>query len=142
MVARNFTPIHDLIRKYHLEQNGPPNKEFMPSPPPAEHINIEEKVEHEIEYTAVKNIVEVKPEAVVVPDLVKKVGVVSTATPQFSNYKNIKLPIEEEKIPAGLNAPVDSSYRWLATLAQYVINQSHKHIIRAHRSVRGFLGRG
>ncbi len=141
MVARNFTPIHDLIRKYHLEQNGSPNKEFMPASPPTETVDLAETVEHTIEDKSVSQIVDVKPDTVNVPDLVKKAGVVSTATPSFSTYKDLKLPVDEAKIPAGLNAPVDSSYRWLATLAQYIINQSHKHIIRAHRSIRGFLGR-
>jgi hypothetical protein len=138
MVARNFTPIHDLIRK----QNGSPNKEFMPSSPPAETIDLAESVEHEIEDKNVSQIIEVKPDAVIVPNLVKKAGVVSIAAPTFSTYKNLKLPVDEAKIPAGLNAPVDTSYRWLATLAQYIINQSHKHMIRAHRSVRSFLSRG
>ncbi len=141
MVARNFTPIHDLIRKYHLEQNGSTNKEFMPPSSPAENIGLAEAVEHKIEDKSVSQIIEVKPDAVIVPDLVKKAGVVSTAAPTFATYKDLKLPVDEAKIPAGLNAPVDSSYRWLATLAQYVINQSHKHIIRAHRSIRGFLRR-
>lgn len=133
---RTYTPIHHLIKKRQQELRAGQGAEMMPV---SERPPIEYKVaeEHTITDPSVKSHIEERPETVAIPEEVKKVGVKAVSAPKFVNYAGVKLPLDEEKIPAGLNAPVDSSFKWLATLARYILEQSQSTIQKAHRGVTG-----
>lgn len=125
-MAKNFTPIDDLVLKYKnnkISQNiSFPNKEVEPIK--SEKIEIKEVVEHKVE-EELKPFVSVRHETIELPPDLKKLGLKSVSNSQFSSYKNIKLPISDEKIIVGLHAPITSSLRWLATFAIYLLAKAH-----------------
>lgn len=125
-MAKNFTPIDDLVLKYKnnkISQNiSFPNKEVEPIK--SEKIEIKEVVEHKVE-EELKPFVSVRHETIELPPDLKKIGLKSVSNSQFSSYKNIKLPISDEKIIVGLHAPITSSLRWLATFAIYLLAKAH-----------------
>lgn len=129
MSPKNYTPIHDLIRKHQRElaqarmAKGRP-KEAEPFVSKKEKYEIKEVIEHKVE-DEVKPYVEARAETIELPDDLKKMGLHAASKTEFPNYQNIKLPLSDEKIIAGLHQPVTSSVRWLATLAEYLLAQAH-----------------
>lgn len=125
-MANNFTSIDDLILKYKTNKKSDnisvSNKEAEPVSP--EKIEIKEVVEHKVE-EEVRPFVSPRHETIELPPDLKKLGLKSVSNSQFSSYKNIKLPISDEKIVVGLHAPITSSLRWLATFAVYLLAKAH-----------------
>lgn len=132
-MTQNFTSVEDLIKKNKIISSGRP-KETEPYPLASEKFEIKEVVEHEPE-AEVKPFVEIKAESIELPPDLKKLGVQTTSSSQFSSYQNIKLPITDDKIVAGLNSPITSSLRWLATFALYLLQQAHLTLKVIHGKV-------
>lgn len=130
MAAKNYTPINHLIKKYKKNSlldriKGRP-KEAEPFFRKKERFEIKEVVEHKAELDdEVKPYVKIKPETIDLSDDLKNMGVETTAAAEFTNYQNIKLPISDEKIIAGLHQPITASIRWFATLMEYLLKQAH-----------------
>lgn len=125
-MADNFTPIDDLILKYKSNKNNGislPDKESEPAL--SEKIEIKETVEYEIKDEEVKPFVNVRHETIKLPPDLKKLGFQPVSSSKSSSYKNVKLPISDDKIIIGLKAPVTSSLRWLATFAVYLLSKAH-----------------
>lgn len=97
-------------------------------------VIIEERVELEPR-KEVAPYVEVRKETIKLPPDLKRMGVQAVSTPQFSQTKVVKLPISDEKIIAGLHAPVTSSFRWLATLAVYLLRMAHLQLKVVHGKI-------
>ena len=121
MPNKNYTAIDHLINK---PVAGKPTKEREPLTLSMETPYLQEVVEHQAE-KEVRPYISPRRETIELPPDVKKLGVQSTASAQFSTYQNVKLPISDDKIMAGLHAPITSSIRWLATLAIYVLRHAH-----------------
>ncbi|OGK19234.1 hypothetical protein A2866_05740 [Candidatus Roizmanbacteria bacterium RIFCSPHIGHO2_01_FULL_39_8] len=139
-MVQNFTSVDDLIKK---NPNFVPNntgtsrgaaKEVEPFPTSSEKFEIKEVVEHQPE-TEVKPYVEIKAESIELPPDLKKLGLQTTSSSSFPSYQNIKLPITDDKIVAGLNSPITSSLRWLATFALYLLQQAHLTLKVIHGKV-------
>jgi len=137
MVNNNSTPIDDLIKKTQSVPSGI-LKEFEPVILSPENYEIKEDEEHQIEGEA-RSYVEIKPQSIKLPPDLQKLGIQSTSSSSFGNqtYQNVKLPISDDKVLSGLHAPINSSFRWLATLAIYILSRAHLglkkvggHIIR------------
>jgi hypothetical protein len=127
----NYTPIDDLIKKCQKQAVSRP-KEVEPAPSPApEKYHLREVVEHEPE-EEVRPYVTHRQETVAIPEELEKVGVQATSTPKFTSYQNVKLPISDDKVLEGLHAPIDSSFRWLATLATYILKKAHLGLKKIH----------
>ncbi len=125
---KNYTPIDGLIAKHRgvskIKEGEPGGADF----------NIQEVVEHEPNKD-VKGFVEPRPETIKLPNDLKMMGLEEVNTTKFPTYQNIKLPIADEKIVAGLHAPITSSLRWLATFALYLLRLAHLKLKTVHGKV-------
>lgn len=45
---------------------------------------------------------------------------------------NVKLPISDEKVLEGLHQPVNSSWRWLAEIARFMLIKAHVSLKKIH----------
>jgi len=127
MGSKNFTDVDDLIKKtkkQDITSSGSFSKEAEPGYGNVESTKIHEVVEHEPSQE-LEQFVSPRAESIELPPDLKKLGAQSTNNTQFPSYQNIKLPISDEKIIVGLHAPVNSSLRWLATLALYLLAKAH-----------------
>jgi hypothetical protein len=100
----------------------------------SEKFEIKEVVEHKAE-EEVRPFVSPRHETIELPPDLKKLGLQSVSSTQFPSYKNIKLPLSDEKIVVGLHAPVTSSIRWLATFAVYLLARAHLGLKIVHGKV-------
>lgn len=140
----NYTPIDHLIKEAyqpnqtpHTQKTQPvsfhpkgietvPEHGLTPSSEHSEHMEIQEHVEHKIKDPEVQKHVQEKPQNVQVPKDLTKMGVKPvTKTGKFSHLQNVKIPIADEKVLAGKNAPITSSIRWLSELATYILRKAH-----------------
>ncbi|MGB9883414.1 MAG: hypothetical protein ACPLRN_02770 [Microgenomates group bacterium] len=129
-MSNNFTPIEDFLVKYkknslstkNIDNISYSNKEIEPIS--REKIEVKEVVEHKVD-EEVKPYVSVRHETIELPPDLKKLGLQSVTSSQFSSYQTIKLPLSDEKIIMGLHAPITSSLRWLATLSFYLLQKAH-----------------
>jgi hypothetical protein len=120
----NYTDINKLIKQT-INATGSTNKEVLPPIHNKEDLIIKELVEHEPQ-TELKEFIKVRPETIKIPPDLTKIGVQTKDTPvKFPQYQNLKLPLSDEKIILGLNQPINSSWRWLATLALYLLKKAH-----------------
>lgn len=133
MFAQNFTPIDDLIKKLQQASVSLP-KEAEPIPGPSESLHLQESVEHEPS-DEVTPYVQPRAESIKLPSDLTMIGLQPVSATQFSSYKNIKLPISDEKIIKGLHEPITSSYRWLAEFAVFVLRQSHLALRVVHGKI-------
>lgn len=131
-MVKNYTPIDDLIKQSKNQISKP--KEAEPFSGKSEKIVLKEVVEHE-PHKEVKPYIKIRKETAEIPPDLKKLGVSSLAAPKFSNYKNITLPISDDKVIQGLHAPIYSSLRWLATFALYLLQQAHLTLKVVHGRV-------
>jgi len=119
MNKKNYTSIKDL-----LEKNKKISLPKEAEPIAAEKFEIKEPSEDNIE-EEVRPFVSPRAETIELPPDLKKMGLQAVSQSQFSDYKNIKLPISDEKIVVGQKAPITSSIRWLAAFALYILAQAH-----------------
>jgi len=128
MVTKNYTPINYLINT--LKPVSFP-KEAEPMIKSGEKNTIQEVVEHESKDHP--KIIQIHPETIKLPPDLKKLGLQLVSNNQFYSLKNVVIPIRDDRVLVGLHAPITSSFRWLATLAVYIL--SHAHITL--KSVKG-----
>jgi hypothetical protein len=131
MSKKNYTVIDDL-----QEKNKKSNKISLPKeaePLASEKFEIKELVEDKPE-EEVRPFVSSRSETIELPPDLQKLGLQSVSSTKFPGYKNIKLPISDEKIIVGQKAPVTSGLRWLATFALYILAQAHLglKVVRGH----------
>jgi len=137
MTIQNYTAIDDVIKKNIPSPISLP-KEIEPVP--QQEIEIQEMVEHEPE-KEVAPYINKHAETIQLPPDLKKLGVQSSTTSQFSSYQNIKTPLADDKIISGMHAPISSSLRWLATLALYILKRAHLGLKIVHGHVVRFIRR-
>lgn len=139
----NFTPLDLKKFKKKGEKYYPVGKEVEPvkvEPVKKEvgEIKIEEVVETEPS-PEVREVVKPRQEVVKLPPDLKKLGLRPVSTTKFPATQSINLPLSDEKIIVGLHAPVTSSLRWLATLAEYILKTMHIQLkVISGRVVRVF----
>ena len=129
MNKKNYTSIKDL-----LEKNKKISLPKEAEPIAAEKFEIKEPSEDNIE-EEVRPFVSPRAETIELPPDLKKMGLQAVSQSQFSDYKNIKLPISDEKIVVGQKAPITSSIRWLAAFALYILAQAHLGLKVVHGRV-------
>jgi len=132
-MAKNFTAIDDLVKKLKKE-NRAVSLHKEAEPVAAEKFEIKEVVEHKAE-EEVRPYISPRQDTIELPPDLKKMGLQSTSSTQFSSYQNIKLPIPDEKVVVGLHAPITSSFRWLATFAVYLLATVHLGLKVVHGKV-------
>lgn len=135
MTKKNYTSIKDL-----LEKNKKISLPKEAEPIASEKFEIKEPSEDGIE-EEVRPFVSPRAETIELPPDLKRMGLQAVSQSQFSDYKNIKLPINDEKIIVGQKAPITSSIRWLATFALYILAQAHLVLKVVHGHVIRVLKR-
>lgn len=140
MVA-NFTPIDpDKIGTQNQPAVSGPFKEVEPIVSTPEKFELKEVAEYELA-KEVKPYIKVKQQTIQLPPDLKKLGVQSTPSSVLRSYQNVKLPITDDKVLTGLHAPISSSFRWLATLAFYLLKRAHLGLKVVHGHVIRVLKR-
>jgi hypothetical protein len=154
-MSQNFTPIHHLItdkssggsaktdHSSTVPDIGTPkyvstSKEAAPSiKQPVEILPIHEAVEKQEVEPDLKPYIEIKQQNMKISEELKQLGLQPIEKSKYADFQNIKLPLADDKIALGLNAPFTSSLRWLATFALYLLQQSHLTLKVIHgRAVR------
>jgi len=124
-MTKNFTPfdLEEFKKETKNKQESVlPSKENEPIV--VKNIKIEEVIETE-PTKEVTDYVEPRQEMMKLSPELKKLGLHEVSSTKFPTTKNINLPLSDEKIITGLHAPVTSSLRWLATLAEYFLKMMH-----------------
>lgn len=140
MTANNFTPIDNLIKKYQSGRGFSGKistgiaKEAEPALSLQEKFEIKESIEYEPE-KEVKPFVRPRKETIELPPDLRQIGLQSTSSTKFPSYQTVVLPISDDKVLQGLHAPIYSSFRWLATLAMYILQKAHLTLKTIHGHV-------
>lgn len=125
MVLKNFTPLNPgLINKKQANNYVSRPKETESAVKTEEKYDYNEVVEHEPE-EEIKSFVSPRAETISLPPDLKKLGLQPAGSSQFTTYQNVKLPISDDKVLVGIHQPITSSFRWLATLAIYILKRAH-----------------
>ena len=133
-MIKNYTPINHLIKNYQNQTSVSLPKETEPPIKKPDTLEIKEVVEKKVE-DEVKPHVKIRPETIKLPSEIKKLGGQATGTTKFPEYQTIKLPLSDEKILIGLQQSPDSSIRWLATLAWYILRKTHITLKKVHGKI-------
>jgi tRNA threonylcarbamoyladenosine modification (KEOPS) complex Pcc1 subunit len=120
MSAKNYTPLDNPVS---LPKEAEPVLQ--------KEIEYQEAVEHEPS-PEVTPYVQKRAETIKLPPDLKKMGVQASSTSQTTSYQNVKIPISDDKVIIGMKAPINSSLRWLATLALYLLHQAHLSLKVVH----------
>lgn len=136
-MTKNFTPLDLEELKKNRQQSVLLNKESEPIMTRKE-IKIEEVIESEPPKETTPYL-QPRQEIVNLPPELKKLGLHEVSSTKFPASKTINLPLSDEKIVTGLHAPVTSSLRWLATLAEYLLKMMHVQLkVVSGRVIRVF----
>ena len=130
--VKNFTPLQASLADRGGVTSG--SKELEPSGSPFERITYHETQEHEPSQETARYI-ENRQETIKIDKDLEKLGVQSIKSTRYASYKEIKLPISDEKIAEGLKEPVDSSFRWLAELALSILKKAHATLKKIHGKI-------
>ncbi len=79
--------------------------------------------------------IEERPEEIELPDELKKHGLQAVKQNDFPDYRNVKLPISDEKVMMGSKAPINTSMRWLAEFAKFLLWKAHITLKTIHGRV-------
>lgn len=141
MRSKNYTSIDELVKRFSQTSKISPSyskeseglkqsiltentEKYDRKEKQVEKIEIQEIVEHEPE-VQLKNYINHRPESIKIDDNLKKAGAAQSGNIEYQSTQTIKLPISDEKVLKGLHAPIRSSFRWLAQLCMYLLNQAH-----------------
>lgn len=131
MSLPNYTPINNHIKKQPFSKISP-----SPEVEPAirRNVNFKENIECFPKKKA-EAFIKKNKETITLSSELKKIGLQAYSTEQLSDYKDIALPISDDKILIGLRSSPIHSLRWLATLAMYTLKQAHLGLKIVHGHV-------
>lgn len=148
MSSDNHTPIQHIVddhnkKKEQSIQHTPGSKEGVPMPAKSSEVLTmpEESFEQESvpeSEAAVEDFIEEQQEEIDIPPDLKQIGVQHPAHSTSHipmQYQNVKLPISDDKVIQGLQQPIDSSMRWLAEFAMYILRHAHLGLKVVHGKV-------
>lgn len=154
-MIQNYTPIDDLIQmhKSRLDEAKTPedqndegrneapaepisvSKEAGPGGSPMEVLPVHEAVEKQGVDPDLQQYIEVKPQNMELDPHLQEIGLQTVEKTKYKDFQSVQLPISDDKVIQGLNAPMSSSLRWLAALAMYILCQSHLTLKKIHGKV-------
>jgi len=135
MASKNYTPLNKTLslpgnrNGQVVARTGGLSKEQEPLL--KKDVDYQEVVEHEPSQEVVP-FVQKRAETIKLPPDLKKIGLKVSSISQTTSYKNVKIPISDDKVISGMKAPITSSLRWLATLALYLLRQAHLSLRVVH----------
>ena len=95
---------------------------------------LQEVVEH-TPHAEVKPFVQVRSETIQLPSDLKKMGLKPATATSFPSYQSVTLPISDDQVYAGLQAPISSSFRWLAEICLFLLKRAHLTLVSIHGNV-------
>lgn len=136
-MPQNFTSIDYLLKPAQQISSGS-SKESAPTlTRHPENFHIQEVVEHKINDEEVQGHVLERKESIDVPPDLQAIGVQPVSQPTFPTYQSVSLPLSDDKVYAGLHAPINSSLRWLSEVCAYILRHTHLYL----KQVRGKIVR-
>lgn len=130
-LAGGHAPNQELVKKELPSISSSPSLEAGPVridvPTASEHaiqheeLPMREAVEHSIQDAHVAAFVQVKPENIKLSPELKNVGLKPVNQTNFPAYQNVKIPISDEAVLEGERMPVNTSFRWLAEYAKWLL---------------------
>ncbi len=139
----NYTPIDDLIKKNtelsgyggsYAKETEPIVKKREAVGNALERSSLNEVVEH-ISGEELTPFIKVRSETIELPPDLKKMGLKPATTTSFPSYQSVTLPLADDKVYAGLQAPVNSSVRWFAELCLFLLKRAHLTLVNIHGKV-------
>jgi len=127
-LVESFTDINHLVEEardaFDIHSWGRPESEPHPAPrEQSTYIEMHEASEHEPD-DDVADYIEPRHAPVKVPEDLQKLGVQTTHAVQYPNYREVHVPLSDEKIMQGLKAPFDAGFHWLAELYVYILQKA------------------
>lgn len=143
----NYTPIQHLIDESLQPDTAPQvaqgtvSKEGEPAvlsdaemQKNVETAPLQEVVEHTPQ-AEVKPFVQVRSETIELPPDLKKMGLKPATATSFPSYQSVTLPISDDQVYTGLQAPISSSFRWLAEICLFLLKRAHLTLVSIHGNV-------
>ncbi len=90
------------------------------------------ETEPNIEDKELEKFIKVEKHKIELDPALKKAGLQVIDASTIDPRHNVKLPITDENIVAGLNKPVNSSWRWLAEIAVFMLRRAHISLKKIH----------
>ncbi len=140
---RNYTPL--LIDKIKKRKSFVAGSSKEGEPVSLEQPGVEYSAEDLPEKSAEKKetevLIEERQEEIRIDEDLKKAGLRPIQTSIKFDTQRLKFPISDEKIWEGLHAPVDTSLRWLAEFAVYILRKFNLKLKKVNgKVVRVFSG--
>lgn len=125
----NFTPLPNSLLSTQNQAPGSVRKEAQPAPAPREIPNTQEIEVHKelAPPLELKSHMEVVKDTMPTTPHLEQAGAHIPETSAFTKPQPITLGLPDSAVVKGLQAPVTSSYRWLAELALWLI-KAHQHV--------------
>lgn len=134
-MPQNFTAIDYLLKPVQETSVGTSKESAPASIRPPENFHLQEVVEHKINDEEVEQHVTARSETIDVPPDLQKIGVQAVSQPVFPAYQGITLPLSDDKVYAGLHAPISSSFRWLSEACAYILHHTHLYLKQVHGKI-------
>ncbi len=90
------------------------------------------ETEPKIEDKELEKFVKVENHKIELDPALKKAGLQVIDSSSLDPRHNVKLPISDKNIVEGLNKPVNSSWRWLAEIAVFMLKRAHISLKKIH----------
>ena len=149
MNHKNYTTIEHLLKDQKKPQSAhltsSPESEPIPiSPKPAEttsspdqHTEVDVTVEKDpdIEDTEVGEYLKTQNTDPEIHPELKKAGLQTIHRDSLDKKHKIELPIPDEEVLEGLHKPINTSWRWLAEIALFMLKQAHLGLKMIHGHV-------
>jgi hypothetical protein len=132
----NYTPVDhlkdDKKKKVSSISHGGAERggEYVPDRQD-DYVAVQEVAEHEPS-KEVSEYVDDRKEKVDLSKEAVDAGAVSTAAPNYPVYNILKLPISDNRVYKGLQAPANTSIRWFAEFCNYLLKRAHLHLKKIH----------
>lgn len=142
-MTQNYTSIDDLVKKHtglsgyggsYAKETEPIVKKREAVGNAVEQSTLNEVVEHEPPKEVVP-FVTVRKETIELPPDLKKMGLRPATATSFPSYQSVALPLSDEKVYQGLQAPITSSFRWFAELCLFLLKRAHLTLINIHGKI-------
>lgn len=137
-MADNHTRIDHILEQENKkkQQSFSYSKESEPIP-----IRTDNDIEPQVEYVEneptiedkeVEKFIQVESDKFELDPKLKKAGLEVIDSSSLDPRHNVKLPIQDDQIIEGLHKPINSSWRWLAEIALFMLKRAHISLKKIH----------
>ena len=149
MPNQNYTSIQHLLEDGKKPQSAhisglPEHEPILTSPKPAEtstspdeqaEVDVTVEKDPDIEDTEVGEYLKTQNTDPEIHPELKKAGLQTIHRDSLDKKHKIELPIPDEEVLEGLHKPINTSWRWLAEIALFMLKQAHLGLKMIHGHV-------